>query len=403
MPDGDGGTPPPAAPPSSPAQPAAPVAAPAGSIPPPVTPTAPPAKGSAKSRMFGELGKLGDKGATPPAAPAPAAPKAEPPVVEPRVEPKDKPNPWKLYEESKTKIKEYEGKVAELEKLRITPERQKEIEQLNARADELEKEIRYVNYTKSKEFQEQYQRPYDDAWKRAMGDLGELTVASGDGGERSMTAGDILDLVNLPLGEARKLAVERFGDFADDVMQHRKEIRQLYDKQSARLEEVKGEGIERDKQRQVENQRRHLAATKEINDTWNQANESLKTHEKYGAYFKEVDGDQEGNQRLAKGFALADRAFSENPMAPGLKPEDRKAIVERHAAVRNRAAAFGRLVFRNQQKDARIAELAKELEGYKQAEPPGGGGGAPPPKGGAAAPRRGMAGLHDAMVKKFGG
>ena len=94
--------------------------------------------------------------------------------------------------------------------------------------------------------------------------------------------------------------------------------------------------------------------------------------------FTPVDGDQEGNQRLAKGFELADRAFSENPLN-AKDGEERKAIVARHAAVRNRAAAFGRLVLMNTKAEARIAELTSELAKYKGSEPPAGGA-TPAPK-----------------------
>jgi hypothetical protein len=392
-----------------PAAASAPAAAPApasAGVPPPVTPFGAPKPGSAKAKMFDKLAAVADKKpATPkpeePAKPAePADPKAAkaPDSPDAKTTPddkKEKPNPWKLYEESKKKISDYESRVAELEKLKITPERQKEIEALNARADELEKEIRYVNYTKSKEFQEQYQKPYDEAWKRAMTDLNELTISDSNGDERPLQATDILDLVNMPLQQARAAAVERFGDFADDVMAHRKEIRQLFDKQSSRLDEVKKEGIERDKQRQAQWEQERSVVTKEIQETWNAANEEAKNHEKYGTYFKPTEGDQEGNQRLAKGFELADRAFSENPIQ-AKNAEERKAIIQRHAAVRNRCAAFGRLVYQNQKSSERIAELQKELEGYKGADPQRAGS---QPKAVPAKAKGGLGGLFAEMEK----
>ena len=361
--------------------------------------------------MFGELGKIADKKPAAPATKTPAEPPAvaaapnppEPkdgdaPPVDPKADPKaPKPNPWKLYEESKKAILERETKIAELEKLRPTPERLKEIENQQARLKELEDEIQFVNFQKSQAFKDNYEKPYNDAWKKAMGELGELRLPDGEGDERPLNANDVLELVNLPLQEARRLAVEKFGDFADDVMQHRKEIRSLYDKQAAAIEEAKTKGVERDKQRQQEQQTQYQAVTKDIQDTWNQANEAAKTDEKYGKFFTPTDGDQDGNQRLSKGFELADRAFSENPMAPNLKPEDRKAIVARHAAVRNRAAAFGKLVYLNTKAEARIAELQAELGKYKQADPPAAGSRAPAAP--AASGSKGWGGIRESLVK----
>ena len=206
-----------------------------------------------------------------------------------------------------------------------------------------------------------------------------------------------VELVNLPLPEARKAAVEKFGDFADDVMAHRKEIRRLFDEQSAALEEAKTSGAKREAEKREQQTRQWGEMTTEIKTTWAKANEEAAADEKYGSYFKPVDGDEQGNQRLAKGFELADRAFSENPLAPGLDAEKRKAIVQRHAAVRNRCAAFGRLVYQNQQKADEIAALKKELAEYKDTEPPADGGSRAPAQ---PRPATGMAGVLDDLRKR---
>lgn len=313
--------------------------------------------------------------ATPTTEKAEASPAAEPPeatATDPKTGEKKKVNPWKLVDEYKAKLAKLEAEQLEVSKRALPKEEwektQSEIAAEKKRNQELEEEIKYVNYSKSKEFQEKYQRPYDEAWKRAMSELGELVVEDG-GSERPLQPADILELVNLPLPEARSRAEQLYGPFANDIMQHRKEIRNLFDQQVTALDEAKKGGIERTKKLEQEYKQQYEATTTEIRSTWSKANEEAQAHPKYGSYFKPVEGDEQGNQRLAKGFELADRAFSENPLAPGITPEQRKAIVERHAAVRNRAAAFGKLVHLNETKDATIAELKKELEQYKASEP----------------------------------
>jgi hypothetical protein len=153
------------------------------------------------------------------------------------------------------------------------------------------------------------------------------------------------------------------------VMQHRKEVRRLYDDQSAAIEDVRKNGEARDKDRSEKSQREQQEMISNIKETWNAENESASKHEKYGKYFTPRDGDQEGNQKLAKGYELADRAFTENPFAAGLTPDQRKAIVSRHAVVRNRCAAFGRLTHDLEKSTARIAKLESELSKFKGSEP----------------------------------
>ncbi len=310
------------------------------------------------------------------AASAPAA--GEKPAVK-------KVSPWKLVEEYKAKTKEYEAKLAALEKTPIPPERLKEYEDKVAaaekRARELDEQIKYVDYTKSTEFQEKYQKPYENQWKSSMADLSEITVNTGDG-ERPIEGKDLLELVNLPLKEAKLIADEKFGDYAAEVMSHRKEIRKLYEEQASAIEQIKKDGVARQTTQTEAQKKMYSEVTEDIKKTWTDANQAAVADEKYGTYFKPVDGDQEGNQRLSKGFELADRAFSENPMAPGLTPDQRREIVKRHAAVRNRCAAFGRLAWQNQTLQTRLTQLETELKGYKETEPERSGTSAAPAKGG---------------------
>ena len=366
--------------------------------------------GSAKSKMFDDLRKKADPNYKAPeakpddkipdakkpdektnSAPAPDAEgeqgedaagddKAKPaPAADGKDDKKPKVKPWDLLKAEKARAAELEGRLAETEKRAIPEakwkEREAEMETKQKRLDELEEEIRYVNYSKSKEFQEKYQQPYRAAWDRAMGELGELQIqetnAEGDavGEARAVTPNDILELVNMPLGKAFEAARAKFGDLAPEVMAHRKEIRKLADEQGMALETARKSTGEREKEMTAKQQKEQSEITDHVKSTWSKTNEEVTADPKYGKFFTPVDGDQEGNQRLAKGYEMADRAFAENPFAPGLTGEQRAAIVKRHAAVRNRSAAFGRLVLENGKKEARIAELQKLVDEYKGSEP----------------------------------
>lgn len=358
-----------------------------------------PAKpGSAKERMFQDLRK---KAKTPgEVVPEPAKPATAPKPDEatpvksgasddqgaeagaaaaPAGKDGKKVSPWKLVEEYKKRVAESEARIAELTGGQKNEEQRKaeaaQIEAMKRRAMELEDEIRYVNYSKSAEFQQKYQEPYNKAWQRAMSELSEISVQDPSTGEtRAVEAGDMLQLVNMPLGQARDVAEQMFGKFADDVMTHRKEIRSLYEAQAAALDEAKKMGATREQMRMAQFQEFQQKTAKLVGEVWQKANDSAVKDEKFGKYFNPVEGDDEGNAKLEKGYALVDKAFSENPFAPNLKPEERQAIIRRHAAVRNRAAAFGRLTTQVEKAQARIAELERELKQYKGSEPPTAGG-----------------------------
>jgi hypothetical protein len=348
--------------------------------------TAPAKKGSAKESIFAELRKKfsGEEVATaseaaesqPDDAESQEAQEEKPKVSEQKPVEKKKVSPWKMVEEYKAKIKEYEAKLAQVGSKEPAPEKLKEYEEKLTSAEkrrmELEQEIQFVNFQKSEKFQKEYQQPYESAWAKAMTDMSEITVLDGDS-ERALEAKDVLELVNMPLREAKALAEEKFGDFANEVMSHRKDIRTLFEKQTQAIEAAKKEGLEHF-QKQAEAQKQEYGkVTEEIKKVWADANQSAVADEKYGSYFKPSDGDTEGNQRLAKGFELADRAFSENPLAPGLTPEQRRSIVQRHAAVRNRCAAFGRLAYQVSNYQKQISELNQKLKSYQSSEPETGG------------------------------
>lgn len=285
-----------------------------------------------------------------------------------------KASPWRLVDEYKKRAVEAEAKMLELQKGAI-PETertaiQERVTKAETRAKELEDHIRFVDYSKSEEFKTKYVAPYEAAWKRAVTELSEINVTDPATNQaRAVTGQDLLALVNMPLGEARERADAAFGPFADDVMAHRKEIRTLFDAQNTALEEARTTGAEREKQRQQQMTQAGQQIAKFISDTWNQSNEAAQKDPKFGKFFTPTEGDEEVNSRLKKGFELVDRAFAENPQQPNITPQERATRIRRHVAMRNRAAAFGSLLYRLEKAEAARTELEKELGQYRGSEP----------------------------------
>jgi hypothetical protein len=428
----------PAAPSARPAASGAPSAVPASSgeihvTPPATRPTGTPEPkpGGAKAKMFEKLGEKSN--ANPRTAMAPTAPKSPEPAKAEAVKPAEsaaspsaseptktgepvsttvdtkdvnankKASPWKLVEEFKGKATKAEQELAELRK-QITPENdrkawQERIDRAEARSKQLEEHMTYVDYSQTEDFKQKYDAPYDKAWKKAMAELTDIKIADGQGGERNIHPQDLLTIINAPLAKARQMADEAFGSFANDVMAHRNEIRNLYDKRDGALEEVKKNGLAK-KQQEAETYTKNMAEmTKNISATWQQENDAVLKDEKYGHLFKPREGDEHWNQRLSKGYELVDKAFSQNPGDPKLTPEERASVIRRHAAVRNRAAAWGALRGEVEALTASNKALNEELKQYKDTEPPGGAGRSPNAStaGGAA---NAKASMFEALKKK---
>lgn len=378
-----------------------------------LTPVAPaePKPGSAKAKLRESLEAKSNanprtavppaaKPATPAAAPRPgeatpaAAPAAEPgAVAEPpkpgestAVDGKDgkKPSPWKLVEDYKAKATKAETELAELRKNVLPDHDRKALEEraskAEARAKELHQKLIDKDWAESDEYKKQ-QEDYSNTWKVAMAEMQGITVADGQGGEREVTAHDLLAIVNMPMAQARKTAEELFGSFANDVMLHRNKIRDMADNQQKTLEAKKAETLTK-KQQEAEAQQKAMGElTKTISTTWQQENEAVLKDERYGQFFKPREGDEHWNQRLAKGFELVDKAFAQNPADPKLTPEERAAVIRRHAAVRNRAAAWGALRGEVESLQTQLKALNEELAQYKGTEPPGGTERTPAPPG----------------------
>lgn len=382
----------------------------ASSIAPPVEPTGAPKAGSAKARMYQTLEKYAAKGTDTPAAaaatddaPAPDATKpADAPKPARATKPDEAPKPaatdpnapakptdpvepdrgkakpdksfWQAYDSWKSRAIKAEEELSKAASAPLAEGERKSLEErvtkAESRAKELEDHIRFVDYSKSEEFKSKYEQPYVSAWKRAMSDISEITVKDPQTGEqRQADPRDLQVLLNMSLGDARALANDMFGDFANDVMNYRKEIKSLFDAQTLALDEARKNGETRQKELTERTSQQLSAMQAEIKSTWERENQAALANKDHGEFFKPIDGNEEVNSRLKKGFEMVDRAFTLNPADPKLTPQQRAEVVRLHAAVRNRAAAYGRLVYELRDLRAKLADANKKLDGYQASSP----------------------------------
>ena len=66
---------------------------------------------------------------------------------------------------------------------------------------------------------------------------------------------------------------------------------------------------------------------------------------------------------------MVDRAFASNPMDPNLSPEQRAKIVKSHAAMRHRAAGFGKVRHLLLKERSEHEITKKKLAEYEASEP----------------------------------
>lgn len=289
--------------------------------------------------------------------------------------PKAKINPWKLADEHKAARAQLEKELVELKKLVPNTEARKaemaEIEAIKKRNEELEQHIKYAEFKESKEYKDTYEKPYVDQWKQSMQTLHGLTVMDDEGGARNVEPADILQVVNEPSAIlARKKAIEMFGEeYAQDVMTERDKIVTLHNKRVAAEDQARKEGSERFNKLSKAHQEAYEKLNSEVGDTYQRAVLSIKSNPANKEFFDNIEGDEEANVKLAKGYELVDQAFKQNPMDPTLTSEQRKSITKLHAAIRHRAAGFGRAKYLLVKERARSAELEKKLAQYENTVP----------------------------------
>lgn len=236
------------------------------------------------------------------------------------------------------------------------------------RNGELEREMQFVDYSKSKEYTDKFVEPLKKEWARTAADLKEIIIEvdDGQGGvtQREATTDDVVRLANMPLGEARRTAKALFGDTADDIMAHVRELRRLSDAQHEALSQARDASQKRAEQLKAD----QSARSQQAETWWKEKNQQLA--QKYPKWFAPDPEDPEFSELLKKGFAMADRLFT--PTAE-TAPKTLEEKVRLDAQVRNRAAAALPLAHKLKKAHARIAELEKELADYQRSEPGAGG------------------------------
>lgn len=274
------------------------------------------------------------------------------------------------YENVKRRNQELEQQIREVQQNKPQEDPrlktyQERLEAAEKRREELESEIRYSAYERSPEYLDKYQKPFEKAYQWGRQSVTHLKVLNEDGSSRPAVPEDFDKILLIPNdGDAVDAAESMFGNKARLVLDHRWEMKKLDAARYEAIEDFRKQGGER-QAKMTEAEARHR---EHIGQEWTKLNQEAA--DRFPKWFKPEDGDEDGNNLLEEGYALADKAFSSGN---GKSPEE---MVRLHASIRNRAAAFTREVYRNNKLSERVSELEKQLAEYQSSEPgPGEGGG----------------------------
>lgn len=299
----------------------------------------------------------------------------------------------KAYEESQRKIRDdlnpkvnkLEARIRELESSKpkeIEP-LQQQLASVTKRNAELEKQVEFLDYKESPKFKKEFWDPYVAKYNEALNELRQVEVDLADGGKRRGTEDDLLELWNLESGALRRRCNELFGDSSDDIVPIVKEVQRLGRAQSKALEDAQKGSEERIAARRAA----AITDSTERARKWKEYNGNLA--EKYPTFFKPIEGDTEGNKRLAAGHALTGLLFHTDDLTSeqkALLPPAFRAdlegqgrlspdnIVRLHALIMNKASNHDRAIYQLKQARDEIKELRKSLAEFEASEPPGGGG-----------------------------
>ena len=354
-----------------------------------------------------------DKGPTTPpeeTTPKPPAKETTPPKTEttPKVDPAKTPPQQTGKEKAVTLREKLDKSIAEItewktkyEKLAAEkpaaktadPEKEqllKDREDWNKRREELENELKFTNYERSGEYQEKYQKPFLTAYEQGQkliqnlsmkepDTLDELGAVMESGKTRKGTPADWDKLMSIQDEDAaNKFIAENFGHNAARITLQREKVLEMHSQMRNALDDFRKNASQRETLIKTESEK----FQKETSDRWHMANTNAAA--KYPEYFAPDPADQKGNELLTHGQRLTDLGFGildpadvaklpkevQSKMVNGKLPQAELTLL--HAAIRNRSAAYDRLVYRNQQKDAELKALKEKLDGYEKSEPNGG-------------------------------
>jgi hypothetical protein len=278
------------------------------------------------------------------------------------------------YEMTKKERDDLASKIQELERAKADGTRKEveeatkslkaEMDSIRKNAEELDTEVRYLNYTRSGEYKQKYETPLREAWQTALGDIEGIRVTDEDGTERDANHQDIMALLNVPVAKAAIIAQETFGPAAPEMMAHRRRLIELTQARDKSIAEWKEKGA----QREVESKKQLESRQTRSRDLFeSQFADYEKTH---AQLFGREEGDEDGNKLLDESDRLVRIALKGEGIDADMGYDDKVDLITKaQAQVALRARAYGRERLRVIRLQQKVAELEKKVGKVRSSEP----------------------------------
>ena len=306
-------------------------------------------------------------------------PKKDEPAPTAKAEPA-KPEPTSIkqfreqYDLTKKERDDFAAKVSELERARSEGTRKEveeatkslkaEMDSIRKNAEELDTEVRYLNYTRSGEYKQKYETPLREAWQTALGDIDGIRVTDADGTERDASHHDIMAILNVPVAKAAIIAQEMFGAAAPEIMTHRRRLLELTQSRDKSIAEWKEKGAQREVERSKQVEGRQ-SRSRELFES--QFSDYEKSHPQL---FGREDGDDDGNKLLDESDRLIRIALKGEGVDADMGYDDKVDLITKaQAQVALRARAYGRERLRVIRLQQKVAELEKKVGKVRSSEP----------------------------------
>ena len=250
-------------------------------------------------------------------------------------------------------LKKFQARVAELEG-KGSGDAKVLTEQLAAeqkRAKELEGRLAEKDYAEDPTFKEKFVEPYRRTVMRAIKDVEELVTTDAEGKERKGTRADFEQLLALPLGAARRLARETFGEDAGTVLRHIERLNEIKEDSQAALDAHR-QGYEgkRTAEQAEQTKQRELLAT-----SWKLVNDDFAKKPEFAP-----GEDAEENASLQKGYEFVDVGYSNQAKMT----MNQRLIFD--ATMRHRVALSHRLEHQVGKLKSQIEAVSKEKSELEQ-------------------------------------
>ena len=278
------------------------------------------------------------------------------------------------YDLTKKERDDFAAKVSELERARSEGTRKEveeatkalksEMDTIRKNAEELDTEVRYLNYTRSGEYKQKYETPLREAWQTALGDIDGIRVTDSDGTERDANHHDIMAILNVPVAKAAIIAQEMFGAAAPEIMTHRRRLLELTQSRDKSIAEWKEKGSQREVERSKQVEGRQ-SRSRELFES--QFSDYEKSHPQL---FGREEGDDDGNKLLDESDRLIRIALKGEGVDADMGYEDKVDLITKaQAQVALRARAYGRERLRVIRLQQKVAELEKKVGKVRSSEP----------------------------------